>query len=121
MYDLLIRMTHTTENKSPWRVTAANIVEELFPQAAAEHWDLLLDFRESLLKNDDWSAVVGEFSTCRALLEDNHYLPFYRLRCLLCAHLRLEGFEGCDLRSLLRLRQFPKALLRDRARLVECV
>ncbi len=113
-------MTKSIENRSPWRKTAARIVEELFPQTPAEQWDVLMDFRELLLKHEDWGVVLGEFAACRALLEDDHYLPFYRLRTLLCGHLRLEGVDGYDLGRLLRQRQFPQTLLRQEARLVEC-
>ncbi len=111
-------MIDRTEKKS-WRETAARIVEELFPTTQPLHWDLLLDLRGSLLTSDDWNAVVSEFMICRAVLEQDHYLPFYRLRRVLAAHLRLEGVDGANLGRLLRQKKMPERILCGSVKLVE--
>ena len=64
-------------------------MEELFPVTPTETWDSLLDLREQLLKGSDWNRTLDVFLACRELLEADHYLPFYRLRRLLTASLRL--------------------------------
>lgn len=73
-----------------WRAQAAAIVEELFPVCAPDGWDLLLDLRQCLIGGADCTAILDAFLACRARLEADHYLPFYRLRRLLAASLELE-------------------------------
>lgn len=73
-----------------WRTDAARIVEQLFPQTPTDAWNLLLDLRTQLLDGQDWSLTLNTFLACRERLETDHYLPFYRLRRLLTASLRLE-------------------------------
>lgn len=74
-----------------WRLSAARIVEELFEQLPARSFDLLLDLRKSLLEEADLSHVIDLFLACRREFESDAYLPFYRLRVLLAASLRLQG------------------------------
>ncbi len=74
-----------------WREQAARIVEELFPSTSVDVWDQLLDLRQYLLRGDDWNGALDSFLSCRERLEADHYLPFYRLRRLLTASLRLES------------------------------
>ena len=73
-----------------WRHDAAHIVEELFRVTGTEHWNALLDLRERLLSGSDWEATLNCFLHCRELMESDHYLPFYRLRKLICSSLKLE-------------------------------
>lgn len=73
-----------------WRAQAAAIIEELFPVSTPDGWDLLLDLRQRLLGGGDCAAILDAFLACRARLEADHYLPFYRLRRLLSASLELE-------------------------------
>jgi hypothetical protein len=78
-----------------WREQAARIVEELFPVTATDAWNALLDLRGQLLGGADWNHTLDLFLACRERLESDHYLPFYRLRRLLTASLRLEtGVDG---------------------------
>jgi hypothetical protein len=74
-----------------WREQAARIVEELFRATPADAWDALLDLRTALLSGSDWNRTLDLFLACRERLEADHYLPFYRLRRLLAASLRLEA------------------------------
>ncbi len=76
-----------------WRQQAAQIVEELFFSAPSTTWDTLLDLRQLLLHGDDWNRALDTFLHCRRRLEADHYLPFYRLRRLLSASLRLQAGE----------------------------
>lgn len=87
---------------STWRAQAARVVEELFPVTATESWNDLLDLRAGLLRGDDWNAVLDLFLRCRERLEADHYLPFYRLRRLLTASLRLQASDngGAPVRPL---------------------
>lgn len=103
-----------------WRKDAARIVEELFPATASMHWDLLLDVRQQLLEGTDWNRALDLFLTAREAMETDHYLPFYRLRRLLTAGLRLESEHaiGGSLEDLLRrkhrsLAEAKKALHRE--------
>lgn len=73
-----------------WRLDAARIVEELFPQTAPEHWDLLLELHRGLMTGTNWHATLDCFLQCRFMLEADHYLPFFRLRRLIANGLRLE-------------------------------
>jgi len=91
--------------KPAWRRTAAQVVDELFPVSRRDAWDDLLDLRQLLLHSRDWEAVLEGFLKCRKTLEEDHYLPFYRLRKILSAHLRLENAE-ISLETLLRKRNF---------------
>jgi hypothetical protein len=78
-----------------WRREAARIVEELFAVTSAEEWDGLLELREVLLRGENLARMLDLFLVCRVRLESDHYLPFYRLRRLIAASLRLEaGLEG---------------------------
>lgn len=77
--------------KRSWRQDAVRIVEELFLTTLPSHWDLLLDLREQLLKGQDWNKTFAVFLSCRARMEADHYLPFYRLRRLMTQSLRLEA------------------------------
>ncbi|MCX7868500.1 MAG: hypothetical protein N2322_00985 [Terrimicrobiaceae bacterium] len=87
-----------------WRRDAARIVEDLFASVSREHWDLLLDLRGLLLSGRDWEEAVRLFIECRNRLEDDHYLPLYRLRRLLSASLQLDGESPGALRRLLARR-----------------
>lgn len=80
-----------------WRCQAARIVEELFQVTAPDAWDALLDLRQLLLHGSDWNRALDAFLLCRERLEADHYLPFYRLRRLLTASLRLEA--GAETRT----------------------
>ena len=99
-----------SQSKIPagWQVAAAKIVEELFPATDRMHWDALLELRSAFLKGQDWAAVLDQFLACRLELEQEHYLPFYRLRRLLTTSLRLEvsfpsgACHQSDLGALLR-------------------
>lgn len=84
-----------------WRQQAARVVEELFPGTPASVWDELLELRELLLRGSDWGVVLDHFLVCRERLEQDHYVPFYRLRRLLEGHLRLEtrGSAGLEVRT----------------------
>jgi hypothetical protein len=77
-----------------WRHDAVRIVEELFPGAPREEWNLLLDLRAGLLRGDNWDTTLDVFLACRERLEEEQYLPFYRLRRLLTESLRLEAGRG---------------------------
>lgn len=96
----------------PWRESAARIVEELFPVTPATRWDDLLDLRGLLLHGSDWSAVLDRFQICRHELEEDHYLPFYRLRRLLSAHLRLEHADESGRHSLAQLLRSRRSAIR---------
>lgn len=110
------------ESSNPsWHRDAARIVEELFSQTAPAHWDLLIDLRQQLLTGSDWNLALDTFLAAREDLEADHYLPFYRLRRLLSAGLRLESDNasvGGSLTELLRLKHrsladATKAMNRD--------
>jgi len=89
----------------PWRLTASKVVEELFGVTKENAWDDLLDLRGLLVQGSDWEEILECFLACRRKLEEDHYLPFYRLRKILAAHLQLEH-DGVSLESLLRQRDF---------------
>lgn len=92
-----------------WKSDAARIVEELFPVTPREAWDGLLELRGLILGGRDWARTLEVFLACRQMLEQDHYLPFYRLRRLLAVSLQLEGVEGLptvNLERLLRCRSF---------------
>ena len=95
-----------------WRNQAARIVEELFPSTVSDAWNDLLDLRGELLRGADWNRTLDLFLACRERLEDDHYLPFYRLRRLLTASLRLEtGVHGAEAAPLVEvLRRNPRSL-----------
>lgn len=99
-------MTEIPLPRTTWRATAAAVVEELFPTTPQAAWDGLLDLRGTLLHGGACEEVLEEFAACRRMLEEDHYLPFYRLRRLLAGHLRLEGESGVTLESLLREKNF---------------
>jgi hypothetical protein len=82
--------TITPANAPTWREQAVRIVEELFPATPSDVWDALLDLHGELLRGANWNRTLDLFLACREQLEDDHYLPFYRLRRLLTASLRLE-------------------------------
>lgn len=95
----------------PWRVQAARVVEELFPNVETRHWDLLIDLRGAVLRAAEWEPVLDLFEECRETLEMDHYLVFYRLRRLLESHLRLEvrlPDQGIVQRQVLKLSQYRK-------------
>lgn len=77
--------------ESGWRREAARIVEELFAVTPPQEWDSLLELRGALISGRDWSRALDLFLACRVRLESDHYLPFYRLRRLIAASLRLEA------------------------------
>ncbi|GAB4241405.1 MAG: hypothetical protein OHK005_04360 [Candidatus Methylacidiphilales bacterium] len=113
----------TTGSVDPWRAQAAAIVEEILVEAPREEVDQLLDLRAMLLRGEDWSEALDLFLKTRIALEARFYLPFYRLRTLLAAKLRLDphGWEGvdADLRRMLRLnyrslQAIREALARER-------
>jgi hypothetical protein len=95
-----------------WREQAARIVEELFPATPSAAWNDLLDLRGELLRGADWNRTLDLFLACRERLEADHYLPFYRLRRLLTASLRLEiGVQGTESASLVEvLHRNPRSL-----------
>ncbi len=105
---------------APWRAQAARVVEELFPATPPETWNDLLDLRAHLLAGQDWNAALDLFLRCRERLEAGHYLPFYRLRRLLTASLRLEAGEetAAPLRPLAELLNRHPASLADLKRAV---
>ena len=105
--------TGTTQTTNAWRLTAASVVEELFPVSRKDVWDDLLDLRGLLIRGEDWAEVLESFSLCRRTLEEDHYLPFYRLRKILTAHLQLENAE-VSLASLMRRRDFSLRRWRKR-------
>lgn len=116
--------TQSREPSACWRNDAARIVEELFPVTDPAHWNLLLDLRGQLLAGADWNLALDLFLAAREAMETDHYLPFYRLRRLLTAGLRLksEHAVGSSLADLLRrkhrsLAEARKALHRE---LFEC-
>lgn len=76
-----------------WRHQAASIVEELFLELPSQAFDMLLDLRQGLVGDADLRSVIDLFLVCRVRFESEAYLPFYRLRVLLAASLRLQG-EG---------------------------
>lgn len=98
---------------NPWRLTASKVVEELFQSTAETAWNDLLDLRGLLIHGNDWSEVLECFLGCRRKLEEDHYLPFYRLRKILVSHLQLEGES---LEKLLRSRDFSFRRWQQRAR-----
>lgn len=81
-------------SQKSWRHDAVRIVEELFPAAPTDHWNLLIDLRAGLLDGKDWGSTLDVFLACRERLEEEQYLPFYRLRRLLTESLRLEAGWG---------------------------
>jgi hypothetical protein len=87
-------MSGRSEISKTWRHDAVRIVEELFPGAPQEDWNLLLDLRTGLLEGADWDGTLDVFLACRERLEEEQYLPFYRLRRLLTESLRLEAGRG---------------------------
>jgi hypothetical protein len=118
------RMISDQPPRPTWRATAAAVVEELFPCTARDAWDGLLDLRGKLLHGGTCEEVLEEFAASRRLLEEDHYLPFYRLRRLIAGHLRLEGESGVTLESLLRNKAFNVRrwqTLRSSRRVVEGV
>jgi hypothetical protein len=113
-----------TPSLPSWRGQAAAIVQELFAVTSPEAWDLLLDLRRHLLGSVDCGEILDAFLACRERLEADHYLPFYRMRRLLAASLRLEfGIEGAGgkvrpLRELLQgghrsMAEIRRAVRRD--------
>lgn len=84
----------TPADSKTWRHDAVRIVEELFPGAPCDSWNLLLDLRTELLRGENWDRTLDVFLACRELLEEGQYLPFYRLRRLLTESLRLEAGRG---------------------------
>lgn len=84
-----------------WRRQAARVVVELFAVTPSQVWDDLMELRGRLLGGGDWEGVLDSFLVCRQRLEQDHYVPFYRLRRLLEAHLRLEtrGVTGLEVRT----------------------
>lgn len=81
--------------KAHWRLQAAQIVAELFPVVGSEHWDDLLELHQGLLHGADWNKTLDLFLHCRQILEADNYVPFFRLRRLLDASLRLQAtFQG---------------------------
>ena len=101
----------STASALSWREQAARIVEELFPVTEAEVWNALLDLRGEILHGSDWNHALDLFLACREQLEADHYLPFYRLRRLLAASLRLKSGADCgEIAPLMELlRQNPRS------------
>ncbi len=85
-----------------WRESAVRVVEELFPVTAQNEWDRLLDLRKTLRSESCGTKLIREFLKCRLELELDHFLPFYRLRRIISAHLKLEGLDEGELMRLLR-------------------
>jgi hypothetical protein len=98
----------------PWRITASKVVEELFSVTPQGSWDDLLDLRGMLVHGKDWPEVLDCFLTCRRKMEEDHYLPFYRLRKILVSHLQLEN-DRVSLAVLLRNRDFSFRRWQQRA------
>ncbi len=102
------RVSHSTG----WRIQAAAIVEEILPHAKSTQVDILLDLRSMLLDEVTWENLLDTFLQARAVVEDDHYMPFFRLRQLLEYSLRLEMAIQPDtphsdmIRDMLR-RKFP--------------
>lgn len=96
-------------------MTASRVVEELFSVTPESAWNDLLDLRGLLVHGNDWSEVLECFLGCRRKLEEDHYLPFYRLRKILVSHLQLENGD-VSLASLLRKRDFSFRKWQQRAR-----
>jgi hypothetical protein len=99
--------------RTSWRSSAAKVVEELFPVSPQSTWDELLELRSKLVDGGSCEEVLEWFAVCRRALEIDHYLPFYRLRRLLAAHLELEGASDVTLESLLRRPDFSFRRWRD--------
>lgn len=98
----MLRMQMTSETPKGWRDGAVRLIEELFPVTSECYWDQLLDLRSSFLADTDGNELIREFLRCKGKLELDHFLPFYRLRRILAAHLSLEGMQRNELRCLLR-------------------
>jgi len=110
---------------SVWQRDAVCLVEQILIQARPGQVDLLMDLRAALKSGGDWVRVMDLFLACRRELEQEHYLPFYRLRRLLGHWLALELRSEqdpevrADLRRLLRWKfasfaQLTAALDRER-------
>jgi len=104
-----------------WRRDAAAIVEDLFRQTPAAHWNLLLDLRENLLSGRDWNRTLDIFLACRERLEDAQYLPFYRLRRLLANSLELEAGSSRDQAYVSSLKQILRRKHRSLAEIRRAV
>jgi hypothetical protein len=89
-------MSACSASPKSWRHDAVRIVEELFAGAPREDWNLLLDLRAGLLRGEDWESTLDIFLACRERMEEEQYLPFYRLRRLLTESLRLEAGSGSE-------------------------
>jgi len=74
-----------------WRTQCSAIVESLFEHTPTYQWNTLLDLRQHLLYSHDWNQILDLFLACRQELEEDHYLPFYRLRRILSASLSMEA------------------------------
>lgn len=87
-------------------------MEEILPHAKSTQVDILLDLRSMLLDEVTWENLLDTFLQARAVVEDDHYMPFFRLRQLLEYSLRLEMAIQPDtphsdmIRDMLR-RKFP--------------
>ena len=111
-----------TTGRRRWRTQAAAVIEELFANTPPARWDMLLDLRSAILRGEDWEHALDLFLSCKARMEADNYLPFYRLRRLLAASLRFEsggfGVDGQDTPSLATvLRQPHRSLAEARAAL----
>jgi len=62
---------------------ASRMVEDLFQHTPPTCWDSLLDLRQALIHDGDSKQWLPLFQQCQRLLEEDHYLPFYRMRRVL--------------------------------------
>jgi hypothetical protein len=72
---------------------AVDVVDRLLQASASvrgEEVDALLDFRSLLRRRSDAEQVIAQFCTLRRMMEDRHYLSFYRLRRWLENHLEVR-------------------------------
>jgi len=102
-----IQLIGSDQPAASWREVAVRLVDELFREVPSDHWDLLLDLRQSLLGEGSLEHLLDQFLACRESMESDHYLPFYRLRRLISESLELEASDSTihaspkDLRELL--------------------
>jgi len=76
--------------ESGWLSDAMQIVDDILSICGRSAWDDLLDLRLALAEGAEVTHIIDRFSRCRARHEENHYLPFFRLRRILSAQ---AGFE----------------------------
>lgn len=90
------------------------LLAELDPRDTAL-FDAVLDLRSLAASAEDATACIAQLFRVRALLDDRHYLAFYRVRCW--AHRTLH----IEVRASRAAPWHTQALPRDGARLDEIV